>query len=70
VTGAIIALADVLELEPVAEGIENEDQLARLLELGCRLGQGYFFHKPMPKEEAERVVRAQAGVHELATGAA
>ena len=70
VTGAIIALADVLELEPVAEGIENEDQLARLLERGCRLGQGYFFHKPMPKEEAERVVRAQAGVHELATGAA
>ena len=60
VTGAIIDLAQILELQPVAEGIETADQLQRLLELECELGQGYFFHKPMPKEEVERVVGRQA----------
>jgi EAL domain-containing protein (putative c-di-GMP-specific phosphodiesterase class I) len=60
VTGAIIDLAQILELQPVAEGIETADQLQRLLELECELGQGYFFHKPVPKEEVERVVGRQA----------
>jgi EAL domain-containing protein (putative c-di-GMP-specific phosphodiesterase class I) len=40
-----------LNLMPVAEGIECADQLQRLLELHCDLGQGYFFAKPMPSDE-------------------
>jgi diguanylate cyclase (GGDEF)-like protein/PAS domain S-box-containing protein len=59
-TGAIIGLAQILGLRPVAEGIETADQLRRLLELECELGQGYFFHKPMPKEDVERLVASQA----------
>jgi EAL domain-containing protein (putative c-di-GMP-specific phosphodiesterase class I) len=45
---AIIAMADSLELAPVAEGIENQDQLEKLVQLGCPYGQGYFFSRPLP----------------------
>jgi EAL domain-containing protein (putative c-di-GMP-specific phosphodiesterase class I) len=43
----IIALADSLGLRTVAEGIEHRQQLARLGELGCTLGQGYLFARPI-----------------------
>ena len=48
VTRAVIDLASHLELELVAEGIETQEQLELLRQLGCRLGQGYLMHKPMP----------------------
>jgi EAL domain-containing protein (putative c-di-GMP-specific phosphodiesterase class I) len=54
-TAAIIELAGILKLRPVAEGIEHPEQVERLLELQCELGQGYYFAKPMPIE----------GIHEL-----
>ena len=46
-TAAVIELAGILNLKPVAEGIERADQLERLLDLHCDLGQGFFFAKPM-----------------------
>jgi EAL domain-containing protein (putative c-di-GMP-specific phosphodiesterase class I) len=46
-TAAVIELAAILKLKPVAEGIERADQLERLLELQCDLGQGYFFARPL-----------------------
>jgi diguanylate cyclase (GGDEF)-like protein len=49
-TQAIIDLARTLGLGVVAEGIESEAQLARLVELGCGLGQGFFFDRPQPGE--------------------
>ncbi|HCS55686.1 MAG TPA: diguanylate cyclase [Planctomycetaceae bacterium] len=48
---AILVLADNLNLQVVAEGIEDADQLALLQALGCEYGQGYFFAKPMPPNE-------------------
>jgi diguanylate cyclase (GGDEF)-like protein/PAS domain S-box-containing protein len=54
-TAAIIELAGILNLRPVAEGIERADQLEKLLELHCELGQGYYFSEPLTLE----------GVHEL-----
>jgi diguanylate cyclase (GGDEF)-like protein/PAS domain S-box-containing protein len=54
-TAAIIELASILNLRPVAEGIERADQLEKLLELHCELGQGYYFSEPLTLE----------GVHEL-----
>ena len=39
---AIIDLGDALDLQVVAEGIDNPDQLDELLELGCARGQGYL----------------------------
>jgi diguanylate cyclase (GGDEF)-like protein/PAS domain S-box-containing protein len=50
-TAAVIELAGILNLKPVAEGIERPDQLERLLELHCDLGQGYLFAKPLPSQD-------------------
>ena len=35
----------------LAEGIENEEQLKVLQKLGCQLGQGYYFARPLPEDE-------------------
>ncbi|MEQ9573632.1 MAG: EAL domain-containing protein [Nitratireductor sp.] len=43
---AILAMCEGLDIEVVAEGIETEQQAARLVEFGCRGGQGYLFGKP------------------------
>jgi diguanylate cyclase (GGDEF)-like protein len=46
----IIDLGESLGLEVVAEGIETSDQLDRLLDLGCRYGQGFLLARPAPAE--------------------
>jgi EAL domain-containing protein (putative c-di-GMP-specific phosphodiesterase class I) len=50
VVGAILALARSLGLEVVAEGIETEQQLRILRDMGCVYGQGYFFGRPNPAD--------------------
>jgi diguanylate cyclase (GGDEF)-like protein/PAS domain S-box-containing protein len=55
-TAAVIELAAILGLKPVAEGIERADQLQRLLELHCDLGQGYLFAKPLPGVDLESLL--------------
>jgi len=47
---AIVALGRSLNLDVVAEGIELPEQIGSLLGLGCKLGQGFLFAKPMPYE--------------------
>jgi EAL domain-containing protein (putative c-di-GMP-specific phosphodiesterase class I) len=44
---AIVDVANSFQMQVVAEGIENAPQAARLLELGCPLGQGFHFARPM-----------------------
>ena len=46
-TSAILALGASLELDVVAEGIELPEQEESLHDLGCELGQGYLFARPM-----------------------
>ena len=53
---AVIALAHGLGIGVVAEGIETDAQLARLRDLGCDLGQGFFFARPLPPEEIGRLL--------------
>ncbi len=48
----IIALAQSLRLETVAEGIEEVAQLTELERLGCRFGQGFMFSRPLSAEDA------------------
>jgi len=48
---AILSLADALDLDTVAEGIEHDAQRDILLGLGCKTGQGYAFGKAMPVAE-------------------
>jgi EAL domain-containing protein (putative c-di-GMP-specific phosphodiesterase class I) len=54
IVAAIISLAHSLGLAVLAEGVENTVQLGALRELGCDLGQGYYFARPQPGE----VIRA------------
>jgi EAL domain-containing protein (putative c-di-GMP-specific phosphodiesterase class I) len=42
-----VALGDTLGLQVVAEGIEIEEQMNRLRDLGCGYGQGFYFARPM-----------------------
>jgi diguanylate cyclase (GGDEF)-like protein len=56
---AILRLGDSLGLAAVGEGIEHPAQAERLRQLGCRLGQGYLFGRPVPAEEAERLLPAR-----------
>jgi diguanylate cyclase (GGDEF)-like protein len=56
---AIVALADSLNLSSVAEGVETEAQRRALLDLGCKLGQGYLFSKAVSIEELETNVSFQ-----------
>jgi EAL domain-containing protein (putative c-di-GMP-specific phosphodiesterase class I) len=55
---AILRLAENLNLEVVAEGIETEDQLARLIEFGCVYGQGFYFSKPVISQTATELLIA------------
>ena len=50
---SILMLGNNLEIEVVAEGIETEDQLWQLRSLGCKLGQGFLFSKPVSRRYAE-----------------
>jgi len=54
---ASLALAQGLKLSVVAEGIETEEQLTLLRDLGCNYGQGYLFGKPMAAKELTDMYR-------------
>jgi diguanylate cyclase (GGDEF)-like protein len=56
---AIVAMAKALNLQIVAEGIEDAEQLHFLSQLGCEYGQGYLFSKPVPAIEFEKLLYAQ-----------
>ncbi len=58
----IVGMAETLGLQAVAEGIDNEEQLARLQELECNLGQGYLFSKPVTGWEAMKLVTGEKKV--------
>lgn len=53
VVSTIIDLGHHLGLTTVAEGIETAQQMQWLRELGCKLGQGYLFSKPLSAQEVE-----------------
>ncbi|CAK0781764.1 diguanylate cyclase [Gammaproteobacteria bacterium] len=56
----IIALARVLSMEVVAEGIDAEPQVAILNGYDCQIGQGYLFSQPLPADEFVSWVRSCA----------
>jgi diguanylate cyclase (GGDEF)-like protein/PAS domain S-box-containing protein len=51
---SVVQLAHSLGLEPLAEGVETEEQRRFLLEHKCRYGQGFLFSRPLPTNEMER----------------
>lgn len=53
----VIKLAKWLNLEVIAEGIETEAELARLKQMNCDYGQGFYFSEPMPIEAFEELLK-------------
>jgi EAL domain-containing protein (putative c-di-GMP-specific phosphodiesterase class I) len=51
IVSAFLELANGLDMTTLAEGIETAEELAFLRERGCKLGQGFFFSRPVPPEE-------------------
>ncbi|GBF81724.1 diguanylate cyclase, GGDEF domain-containing protein [Aphanothece sacrum FPU1] len=49
----IVSLGHNLDLDVIAEGLETESQVKILEDLNCEYGQGYFFSKPLSREDAE-----------------
>jgi len=58
VVGAMIKLADALNLRVIAEGVETEIQRQRLSALGCNELQGYLISRPLLAEDVERFIAA------------
>lgn len=59
---SIIGMARLLDMQVIAEGVETESQRALLAQMGCLYGQGYFFYRPMSKEEFEPLIAARRNV--------
>ena len=53
---AILSMADTLDLQTVAEGVESRDQVSRLEQLGSGLVQGFFYARPLTAEDAEALM--------------
>lgn len=58
---SLIAVAKKMQIGIIAEGIEFADQAARLLEIGCPLGQGYHFFRPVDGGTIAELLRASDG---------
>jgi diguanylate cyclase (GGDEF)-like protein len=56
----IIMLSETLNLKTVAEGIEYRDQQETLRDLGCQLGQGFLFARPLSASDIRALLRAHA----------
>jgi diguanylate cyclase (GGDEF)-like protein len=60
ITRAIIAMAQSLKLEVVAEGVETQAQIDLLLSLGCTTVQGFLLGRPLPAAATAKLLRASA----------
>jgi diguanylate cyclase (GGDEF)-like protein/PAS domain S-box-containing protein len=52
IVAAVVSMAHALGMVAVAEGVETAEQLAELRALGCEIGQGYYFGRPLPLDDA------------------
>jgi diguanylate cyclase (GGDEF)-like protein len=56
---AVQTMAASLPVPVCVEGIENEDSYKTVVRLGCEIGQGWYFGKPMPAEQARDLLAAR-----------
>ena len=66
----IVSLARWMKLSVVAEGVETQEQLERLQNDGCDYAQGYYFAKPMPAGEFEKILTASQSAGTMEDGQA
>jgi diguanylate cyclase (GGDEF)-like protein/PAS domain S-box-containing protein len=62
---AIVRLAQVLRLEVVAEGVEREEQVTALREIGCQMAQGFLFARPLDEPTMTAVLERAAAAGKL-----
>ena len=55
ILNSIIDMANNLDMPQITEGVETKEQFDMLKEMGCKLFQGYYFSKPVPLEEFEKL---------------
>ncbi|SLN59487.1 EAL domain-containing protein [Pseudooctadecabacter jejudonensis] len=71
VSGSIVAmlvgLGTALNVDIVAEGVETVHDVRALTNLGCRMAQGYFFHKPTNSNDLLALVSADQGRHPISS---
>ena len=56
---AVVHLGEAFKMTVVAEGVETVEQAAGLIDMGCTVGQGFYFHRPLPPPEAAALIRRQ-----------
>ena len=62
IINAIISMAKGLNLDLIAEGVENQTQIEHLSNAGCNLAQGYFYSRPIPEDELLQLIKSQASL--------
>ncbi|NJM85037.1 MAG: EAL domain-containing protein [Leptolyngbyaceae cyanobacterium SL_1_1] len=60
IAALIVNIARIMQMEVIAEGIETLGQLTLVKELGCELGQGYFFSRPQDAQATLALLRKKA----------
>ncbi len=60
----LMGIAGKLDIKVVAEGIETESQAAQLKVMGCTLGQGYLFSRPVDRQTVTKLLFAKAQKHD------
>ena len=56
---AMISMGHIMGLDVISEGVEEEEQVEALRSIGCDLIQGFCWGKPLPPEDAEKLVREE-----------
>lgn len=59
---SIVNMAKTMRLPIIVEGVETQEQINFLADLGCRYMQGYFFHRPMPVCDFEDMIRDESNI--------
>jgi len=62
---AVTTLAAALHVPVCVEGIEDEESYRTVVRLGCEIGQGWYFGKPMPADQARDLLNGPAGSESL-----
>ena len=56
IIGCVVSLASSLDISTICEGIETKEQASLLSRLGCDMAQGFYFARPMPVKDYEKIV--------------
>ncbi len=65
---AVVRMAKWLNLEVIAEGVQNRSQVEFLLEIGCKYAQGYYFYEPMCKNDFEKLLQDESCLMAVVNG--